>query len=247
MNPEEYRRHYELEETHWWFRARRALTRNVLRQYARGRRFRRILDAGCGTGGNLISLAGLGEVHGCDLSEEALRFCRRRGLSRLARADLGRLPYEAGAFGLVTLFDVLYHKAIGNDVAVLEEVRRVLEPGGLCWITDSALPILFSPHDAAFGARERYTKKSLGGRVLRAGFEIVRISYFYAVPFPAIFLTRQVHRLRDGAWQNPKSDLGPLPAWLNEGLSWITAREAALAGRMDLPVGSSIFCLAVKP
>jgi SAM-dependent methyltransferase len=246
MDPREYRQHFALEETHWWFRGRRSLAQRLLASCLGRPAGIRILDAGCGTGANLLALAGSGEAFGCDISEDALRFCRQRGIKKIARADAARLPYKSGSFDLVTLFDVLYHKAVASDVAVLEEVRRVLRPGGSCLITDSALPILHGPHDEALGARERYTRRTLKKRVERAGLQVVRATYFYLFPFPAIFLVRQVQKLRRRARSAPLSDLAPVATWLNSVLARVMTWEAAMAVRMSLPVGSSVVFLAQK-
>jgi len=247
MDPEQYHLHFRLEETHWWFRGRRALARRLLAKHLRpgGPRLR-ILDLGCGTGANLAILAGWGDVHGCDLAEEALRFCRRRGSRSLAEADAAKLPYRSSSFGLVTLFDVLYHKAVRSDVAVLEEVRRVLRPGGLCLITDSALPALHGPHDAAFGARERYTRSVLRARVEKSGLRVVRLTYFFLTTLPAVFLVRRFRNIGRIPKSGPSSDLGPVAPWLNTLLVRAMRWEAALAVRLRLPLGSSLVCLARK-
>jgi SAM-dependent methyltransferase len=249
MEKAEYQKHYELERDFWWFKSRRAAAFRILKHALKSAgRLPRILDGGCGTGINLAALDGLGESFGCDLAAEALAFCRQRGLVRLARADVRSLPFLSDGFSLVTLFDVLYHKEIPDDVAVLREVRRVLKDDGLFLMTDSALEILRGPHDKAMQGLRRYDKKELRAKLEEAGFEVVRLSYFFMATFPAIYLKRRREKRR--AARNPgavpRSDLEPVPRWLNQVLWGILRVEAAWAARRDLPIGSSIIALARK-
>jgi SAM-dependent methyltransferase len=249
MEKAEYQKHYELERDFWWFKSRReAAFRILARALKSAKRPARILDGGCGTGINLTALDSLGESFGCDLAREALVFCRRRGLTRLTRADVRSLPFLPGRFDLVTLFDVLYHKEIPDDVAVLREVRRVLTDGGLFLMTDSALEILRGPHDEAMQGLRRYNKKELRSKLEGAGFEVLRLSYFFMSTVPAVYLKRRRERRR--AARNPgavpRSDLEPVPRWLNRFLCGILRVEAAWAARRDLPIGSSIIALARK-
>jgi SAM-dependent methyltransferase len=208
----------------------------------------RILDAGCGTGINLARLEDAGTAFGCDLALEALDFCRRRGLTRLCRADVRRLPYRSGSFSLVTLFDVLYHKTIPDDIEVLREVRRVLTKDGYLLLTDSALESLRGPHDEAMQGLRRYDKKSLSGKLEEAGFEVVRLTYFFMAAFPAVYLTRRHERRRAARHPGapPLSDLKPVPRLLNGALSVLFRIEAAWVTRRNLPVGSTIVALARK-
>jgi len=250
MQPEEYRIHFELEESHWWFRARRALAFRLL-----GRRVRpslssnpRLLDAGCGTGLNLTLLARLGTAFGCDLSAEALGFCRERGLTRLSRANVLRLPYRSESFDLVTFFDVLYHREITDVSAVLREARRILRDGGFCLITDSALERLRGPHDEAVHGARRYDRKTLRDKLEQAGFDVVYLTYFFLTTYPAVAARRKRERRR--AMIRPDvpahSDLASNPRWLDGLMSGILGLEARLAARVPLPVGSSIVALARK-
>jgi len=190
----------------------------------------------------------LGSAFGCDLAPEALDFCRQRGLTRLSRADVRRLPFRSHSFGLVTLFDVLYHKDIPDDIEVMREVRRVLTDEGYLLMTDSALASLRGPHDHAMQGLRRYDKKSLRIKLEEAGFEVVRLSYFFMATFPAVYLTRRRERRR--AARHPEtaaqSDLKPVPRLLNGALSGLFRIEAALASRRNLPIGSSIIALARK-
>jgi len=249
MDKSEYRRHFELESGFWWFRGRRAAAFPILRRALKKAEIpARILDAGCGTGINLMALEPFGPAFGCDLAAEALAFCRRRGLTRLAQADVRRLPFASGSFDLVTLFDVLYHKEIPDDVEVLREVRRVLKDGGLVLMTDSAFESLRGPHDEAMQGARRYTKRMLRAKLAGAGFEVIRLSYLFMTTFPAVYAKRRTERRR--AARHPeeaaRSDLAPAPRLVNGLLTGLMRIEAAWAARRGLPIGSSIIALARK-
>jgi SAM-dependent methyltransferase len=250
MEREEYRRHYELEESHWWFRSRRTLVFRILRRRlpSRAAESRRLLDAGCGAGINLARLADHGRAFGCDLSPDALAFCRERNLTGLVQADVRRLPFRTESFDLVTFFDVLYHKDIPDDTAVLREACRVLRAGGYCLITDSALERLRGPHDEAHHGARRYDKDSLGEKLRSAGFEIVHLTYFYLSTYPAVSLRRRLERRRAvrHPGEPPRSDLTPVPRILDAFLGGLVGLEARIAARFRLPIGSSIVALAIK-
>jgi SAM-dependent methyltransferase len=245
----EYLKHFELEETHWWFRGRRKILLKLIRASMPTRRPLVWLDAGCGTGFNLKALEEFGDIFGCDYSEEALRFSRKRGLRNIVRADVQRLPFQTGRMDRVSFLDVLYHRAISDDVAVLREAHRVLKPEGLLVIADSALEILRGRHDVAVHGRERYRKKTLRARLAAADFEVVRMGYFNFFLFPAILAIRlwERARLRGAAIEAlVQSDLKAVWRPLNSLLFAVLSLETLLAKKIDLPVGSSIICLARK-
>ncbi len=77
MQPEIYERMAAVEGTHWWFVARRRILSTVLARLPLPERAR-ILEAGCGTGGNLQMLSGFGRVAGFDPDSDA-RACADRG------------------------------------------------------------------------------------------------------------------------------------------------------------------------
>jgi len=249
MESAEYRKHFDLEESHWWFRGRRQILLSLLPLRSNADRFRLWLDAGCGTGFNLKAFEPYGRVFGCDYSVDALFFCEKRGLTNLVRADVQCLPYKTGAFDVVSLLDVLYHKKITDDVAVLREAHRLLKAEGVLLITDSAFEFLRSAHDRAVHARERYRKKTLKPKLEKAGFEVVRMSYFNFVLFPLVILVRLAERRAErkaNSRRAVQSDLRPVPAALNAALSAILAFEARLIKKTNLPWGSSIVCLGRK-
>ena len=73
-------------------------------------------------------LSKYGDAEGVDISEDALAFCRERGLDKVRLGAGEELPYEDGTFDLVTALDVVEH--MDDDLAGLSEMRRVLRPGG---------------------------------------------------------------------------------------------------------------------
>lgn len=262
MLESEYRKTYELERTFWWFVAKRKISRSLLASvFARAEKESqdafRILDAGCGTGGNLEWLAGHGSVFGVDVSDTALRFCRARADEgwrdksedarriELARGELSRLPFSDGCFALVTAFDVLYHKWVRDDQVALAELARVCRPGGWLLITDSALPFLRGPHDEAYGGARRYTRRTLRDAVERAGFRVRRLSYFHFLLFPMIAAVRLKEK-----WFPPAapggSSLEPIHPFWNGILKSICSVESSLLRLSSLPWGSSIICLAQR-
>lgn len=246
MEKIEYQKHFELEEKFWWFRGRRKILMSILRSRLKARKNLSILDAGCGAGYNLNMYESLGLVFGFDFSEEALYFCRKRGLSRLAQADLRALPFKSGAFDIISVLDVLSHESIRDDVEVLKDIGGRLKEGGYLLLADNALEMLRSPHDRAYHVRERYRRKTLRPRVEAAGFRILRTSYFNFFLFPVIFLVRLAERTGRAKAGSVQSDLKAAPRLLNAVLGGILGFEALLSRRISLPWGSSIICLAVK-
>ncbi len=244
MEPREYERSFAMEDAHWWFRAKRALVRSLLRRY--GAAGARGLDVGCGTGGMLAALGGgAGTWVGADAEPLALAFSRKRGLGRLVAASAVALPFRAGAFDACLCLDVLYHRGVGSDAAALAECHRVLAAGGLLVVTDSAFAWLRSPHDEAVHGERRYTRRQLVGRVRAAGFTPLFASYTYCLLFPAVATVRLARRLgrRPAA---PASDLFPLPRPLGAVLLAIQAVERAWLRLAPLPFGSSVLCVARK-
>jgi SAM-dependent methyltransferase len=108
MEEHVYRQLYELEDTHWWFRGRRAVIHALLGRTPLGAQ-PHILDAGCGTGRNITDYSRLGDTAGVDPSPDAVAFCHARGLDQVSQSGIEELPFDDGAFDLVTATDVLEH------------------------------------------------------------------------------------------------------------------------------------------
>src|SRR4029079_5420819 len=74
-----------VEDKHWWFVGRRAILESFMRGIVAKIGARpsaiRILDVGARTGANLEMLSQFGEPEGVDVSDDALEFCRGKGLN----------------------------------------------------------------------------------------------------------------------------------------------------------------------
>jgi SAM-dependent methyltransferase len=234
---------FEAEERQWWYAGQREVARALLEPASAGASARRLLDAGCGTGFNLLALAPLGRALGIDLSPEAVRFCRERGV-RVARASLLSLPFPAASFDAVTSFDVIYHDWVRDDRAAVLEMARVLRPGGVLLVRVPALEALRGAHDAEVLTRRRYTRGELEALLAGCGLGLERSTYCNSLLLPLLFARRTLDRLlaREG------SDVGFLPGpveWLFRSLFRI---EAAIVRRgLSLPLGASVVALARKP
>ena len=242
MRPDEYEKMFRVEDTHWWFVGKRRLVR-VLLDTLPPQPQRAILDVGCGTGGMFLLLKDYGCAYGVDASELATGFAARRRLAQLARAALPHLPFAAGAFDLVTAFDVLYHRQVADDLVALKEIARVLKPRGHVVVTDSALGSLRSAHDEAYQAARRYTTGEMGDKLRRAGFAVKRLSYANFCIFP---IAAPWRLLRRGVSAERGSDVRPMPVWLNALMGSVYRVEANWLRRTNLPIGTSIIALAEK-
>lgn len=243
MEPREYELSFALEGEHWWFRAKRALVLWLLRRY--GWTGGRGLDLGCGTGGMLDALAHCGTWVGADAEGLALAFSRKRGVSRLVAASAVALPFREDVFDACLCLDVLYHRAVPSDAAALAESHRILKPGGLLIVTDSAFAWLRSPHDEAVHGLRRYTRAELAERVRAAGFTPLFTSYTYCLVFPVIAAFRLARRRRPSPGGR-SSDVFPLPRGATRALLAIQALERGLLRLGPLPFGSSVLCVARK-
>jgi len=155
------------------------------------------------------------------------------------------LPYRSAQFDGVICVDVLEH--LEDDRAGLADIYRVLKPGGRLLATVPAFQSLWSRRDVQLHHKRRYTLAELRERVAAAGFRTLKISYINLTVFFPLWLMVKTGRLSAKEDAKVSVDFALLPGPVNRVLAGVAALESKVTSRVDLPVGSSIVCVAARP
>jgi SAM-dependent methyltransferase len=234
---------HELEMRHWWFRGRRQVLLDLLMRHLSLASHPRLLDLGCGTGGNIGALASLGDVIGIEPDPRAVALARTRGGAMFCRATGTALPFASESFDGVVASDVLEH--IAEDASAVTEISRVLRPGGVLVFSVPAHPWLYAHHDAALLHHRRYTRRSLRHVIQVGGLTMEWLSYWNAILFPVVCAYRMIGKLRGDT--GVRSDIGPTPGFFNEALAGVLDVEARALRYTRLPWGVSLVGVASRP
>jgi SAM-dependent methyltransferase len=247
MNQSEYGIMYRIEDRYWWYAGIRKIARTILDRYLTPGDRRRVLDAGCGTGGNLAMLSRYGDVYGVELSREAVQFLKSRDFKRFTTASVTDIPFQSGTFDLADVFYV--NECLRDDGPAFREYFRVLRPGGILYMSEVAFEALRGEHDLAVGIRHRYTRSDLGRRLGAAGFTVLRMTYANTILCPPIFLLRRLRRILHPVSlpEKAKSDFNLAPGFLHAVFKATLFVEAFLLKFMNLPFGVTVVAVARKP
>jgi len=233
-----------VEDSHWWFVGRRAILESFLQEIIDKSKIKnqksKILDVGCGTGANLEMLAQFGESEGVDVSDDALEFCRSKGL-KVHKGLAEKLPFEDESFEIVTALDVVEH--LDDDVAGLKEMHRVLKKDGRTLIFVPAFMWLWGVQDDVSNHRIRYTKKQIVERLQKAGFEIERATYANLTFFAPILAGRTIMKITG---LKPESENNVNISALNGFFGKIFSAERFWLKNFNFPFGVSIVITAKK-
>lgn len=234
-----YEQMAELDDRHWWYRARRKVLADLIRRTALPGTDAEILEIGCGTGHNLPMLAQFGDVDALELDDQARAIAERR-IGRKIMSD--PLPELAGVldrhYDLIAALDVIEH--IDDDHAALHAIATKLKAGGKFVMTVPAHQWMWSAHDVVNHHKRRYSKRSLRQLVDASPLRLEKIGYFNSLLFPLAAAERLSSRLRG----KDEADVKLPPRPLNAALEAVFAAERHLVGRLPLTVGVSLFAVA---
>ncbi len=234
----------EVEGSHWWFVGRRSILDSFLQGIVSKLRTSnsalRILDVGCGTGANIEMLSAYGEAEGVDVSDDALEFCRRKGL-KVQKGLAEALPYADETFDLTTALDVVEH--LDDDIAGLKEMYRVTKGGGYSLIFVPAFMWLWGVQDDISNHRIRYTKSQIVDRLKTAGYEIERATYANWTFFAPILGGRTIMKITG---IKPESENNITVSTLNGVFGKLFGAERFWLRNFNFPFGVSIVVVAKK-
>ena len=231
---------HQAEDRHWWYRGRRTVIERVMDDLDLPAGAR-ILDAGCGSGRNMIELARRGPVTGVELSQTSVELARGRNSGEVIAGSVLEMPFPDASFDLAVCLDVIVH--LDDDLAALRELRRTVAPGGSLLVTVPAYQWLWSGHDEINHHHRRYTRRSLRKVAEEAGWKQTRTTYFNSLLLPVAILLRVLERF------NTKTTESSLDLWIPpEPVNWILERPLALEAAMighggRIPAGLSLLAV----
>ena len=177
-------------DVHWWPKSRAIVLNYFLIRICQGKRDNKILEIGCGAGGNFFFLKQFGELTGIEPDERSIEAARQYNDVKIIK---GSLPYAIPSmdkqFDIIALIEVLEH--IEEDRESVEKIKTLLSSNGHLIITVPAFMFLWSEHDVYFQHKRRYTKKQLEQLLSDAGYNIVFSSYFNFFVFLPVLILRK--------------------------------------------------------
>jgi SAM-dependent methyltransferase len=234
-----YQQMAELDQRHWWYRARREVIAALIRRLVEPHSDAKILEIGCGTGHNLAMLGEFGHVDALELDEEARAFAEQRLGRSVMSAPLPEIEGVADHhYDFIGAFDVIEH--IDDDNAAVASIAAKLKPRGKFVLTVPAHQWMWSAHDVVNHHKRRYSKRRLKHLIDSSPLRMEAIGYFNSLLFPIAAAERLSSRARG----KDSADLKLPPAPLNSALERTFAAERHLIGRLPLPPGLSLFAVA---
>jgi SAM-dependent methyltransferase len=238
---------FRLEGTHWWFAGRREVLFALLRLYLKKLRPAvdrpAVCDMGTGCGTNLVELSKEYDVVGMEASDDAIRFCRGRGVNVEKGQLPASIPFSPGSFDAVLLLDVLEH--VEQDQEALNNASWLLKDGGFILATVPACPWLWTKRDDFHGHQRRYTRTSFRELIFGAKLRIILLTYYNTILFPPAAMTRVARKITGRDRYGPDLSMPWQP--LNSLLTRTFAFERFMLPRVALPFGLSLLCVAQKP
>ena len=190
MTPEQFALFARIEQDHWWFVARRRIVGRILGLVVPPGQNKTIIDVGCGTGGNIASLANDYRVCGIDTTPDAIALARQRFAS---------VPFVLGAFpsGLkgyldvasaITCMDVIEH--VEDDIGFVKTLVEAAPPGAHLLLTVPADMTLWSQHDVTNAHYRRYDRPAFVKVWAGLPVTVRMVSYFNSRLYPMVKLAR---------------------------------------------------------
>jgi ubiquinone/menaquinone biosynthesis C-methylase UbiE len=199
--------YYNLERSHWWFKARAELLDLHIKSivdFLPPKAELKILNVGAGTGLTTLILMKYGNVTSVEYDINCCEMVKEKLNLDFHNESITALPYADNTFDLVTSFDVIEH--IEDDAKAVDELIRVTKYGGRIVTTVPTFMFLWGQHDLVNHHYRRYTKENYSQLWKRSNeIKFHYRTYFNFFLFPVIAGFRLLAKLlpkksiRDGA------------------------------------------------
>lgn len=244
MLKKEYKNIFENEDTHFYYVGCHNIIISQIKKFLPSKKGSlKILDAGCGTGILAKKLTVFGQVYGIDISKEALKFAKMRGV-KIKKTSLTKTGFLNNSFDIIVSIDVLYHKWIDDDYLVVKELIRILKPGGILLLKLPAHEFLRGSHDLVVYTQKRYSLKDFNSLFKNYNVKLLKRTYIASFLFPFV-LFNVIWEKTTNRIQARSSIRKVLPP-INKLLIYVFHLENLLLNFMNIPFGISILAIAKK-
>ncbi len=241
MDKDEFDKINKLENTHWWYVGTREICFSILKKYLPNNKLK-ILDIGCGTGGNMQALKQFGDVEGNDIEPYTIQVCREKGFNCYV-ADVRSNKLAENTYDLITVFDVINQVSENQLDTTIENIVCGLKPGGLLAIREPAIKFANGRHDLAVNIQKRFYANQMQQLLENHGLKVLHNTYINFLLFIPVLLRR---KLALKMHPTPKSDIYELNPILNSLLLFVLRIEKFLLTYVNFPFGVSLFTVAQK-
>lgn len=238
-----YHTNYKLENSYWWFVARNKIVQSLFKKFVKPTKDSYVLDFGCGTGGFASLLKDDYNIIGLDMSETALEYSKKRGLTNLHHGFLEELDTQNFKIDAITALDVIEH--IEDDKNIVDQLYNTLSDNGYLIATVPAYQWMWSKHDEIHMHYRRYNRNDFNKMLVNAGFEIEFTSNFNAFLFFPAYLKRLIDRI-SGAEKKIEAPVEEVPGIINSLFTKIFLSEKDILKNFSIPFGLSIITIAKK-
>ena len=251
MEKKEYEIMAELELNHWWYKHLHFLIEETLSKEAKKlKRTLSIFDIGCGTGGLIFKLKNkpfIRKLIGTEPHPLARKYAKKRGVNiqSFSIEDLEEIDEK---FDVVLCIDVLYHKNV-NTLKAIQNLFKLLKPGGMLLINVAAMPSLKRNHSKRVMEGRRFTLQEIRELVETQGFKVDNIFYWNSFLTPVLWVLSKWQKIFPNALifsDNGQSSLKATNVFFSNCLTKILFFENKIRKLTSFPFGSSLFLSAYK-
>jgi SAM-dependent methyltransferase len=249
MDKNYYALYHQMEQEHWWFKARAVILESQVQKIAQ--KYNRpltILNVGVATGATTKMLEKFGDVVSVEYDKDCCEFLKSYMDINPVNASMTALPFKDCEFDLVCAFDVIEH--IEEDDIAINETYRVLNDNGTYIFTVPAFMFLWSDHDVVNHHFRRYNSKELLQKIKNTGLTISYHSYFNSILFlPIAFIRLIANLFKSDKKKEYKSDFESYK--IRRFSNWVLFRiflseRVIFRNKITMPFGVSIFATGTK-